>query len=188
MSLRSVCKSLLKRVCFCSLIFCGVFAFGQVTTKPPTDIYTGFVGTWTGLGEYDMKGVHVTQPITISITETNKRDALKCEYVYGTKGKKYFSRDTRVIAFDSVRSMMKSHWKGKSSDVYQLEGFQAFAATGFGTFTAVAHELDQGRPAVFVGVFHLDRGSFTYKWDKSFDGKTFVPYGKFTLTRAISPN
>jgi hypothetical protein len=186
MSLRSVFKFVFQKVGTCLLIFCGTFATGQVTTTPPIDIYAGFVGTWTGLGEYDMKGTHVAQPITISITETKKRDALKCEYVYGTKGKKYFSRDTRVIVFDRVRSVMKSHWKGKSSDVYQLEKFQAFAATGLGTFTAVAHELDQGRPAVFVGLFHLERNNFSYKWDKSFDGKTFVPYGSFTLTRVLN--
>jgi hypothetical protein len=78
---------------------------------------------------------------------------------------------------------MTSQWKHKGVEHIQTRDLDRFAQTGLGTFSATTVVPEKGQRITFAGEFHLERDAFSYKWDRSTDGKNFVMNGVFILTR-----
>jgi hypothetical protein len=159
------------------------------TSSPPIDIYAGFVGTWIGTGDYPIKdGVRIKQYVELECSETKKKDALKCQYIFGHKGDKNFHRAMHTITFDPIKGVYASVWGGgwwgaDYDQTYQTVGLDTFAKRGKGVFMASTHGTKGTPRAVMNIVLGLDENTFVYRWDTSSDGKTFVKFSTFSFTR-----
>jgi hypothetical protein len=139
-----------------------------------------------GTDRYLKDGTDVTVTLRLEISETKKKDGLQCSYTYGEKGQKGFERSKRRLTLNPSTGEMTSHWNGHPTEHYEAKGLDEFAATGLGAFTAATNTKEDGKPVLYEGEFRLSQDKFSYKWDKSFDGKTFVRNGTITLEREAS--
>jgi hypothetical protein len=154
---------------------------------PTVDIYQNFVGAWEGTDRYFKDGVEIIEALRVEIQETKKKDALKCVYIYGKKGQPGFERTSRRITLHPVKSIMTSEWKNAAPENYRATGLDGFAAKGLGTFTVSTTVPEGDKKNTYVGVFSLYPDRFFYRWEKSEDGKAFVPSGIIDLNRVSPP-
>jgi hypothetical protein len=157
----------------------------QTTTTPKADIYANFLGTWVGSDHYLKNNVPVDISLELTITETKKKDAIRCDYTYSKKGQKDYDRTTRFLTLLPATSEMILQWKGEDKDHYKASGLDEFSQAGLGTFTAVTTLMVNGQKTMYRGTFELGKDSFKYQWEKSLDGRDFNVSAIFLLTRVI---
>jgi hypothetical protein len=156
----------------------------QTTSIQKADIYTNFLGTWVGTGSFIQDHGRVTVPLQITITETKKKDAIRCDYIWSKKGEKYYLLHTKFLTLLPAKSEIVQQYKDAGKLYYQAKGLDEFSQTGFGTFTGAAILPGSGHPITAHSTFDLETDSFKYKAETSLDGQNFVVGQILLLTRA----
>ena len=154
----------------------------QTTVIEKPDIYANFLGTWVGTGSYMEHGVRVTVPLQITITETKKKDAIRCDYIWSKKGQRDYALRTKFLTLLPAHSEILQQWEGEDELRYNATGLDEFSQTGLGTFTAISRFVYSGQ-MMTRSTFQLQKDSFKYKLETNIDGH-FAATQIILLTRA----
>jgi hypothetical protein len=168
------------------LLSTAVAAQGQRAAMDPPDIYSSFVGKWVGSSLTLRNGRQVVEPVSIEITETSKKDAIREDTAYGKPGEKGFSKDTRFMILDPAKSQLTLYWKGNPKDIYDVVGLDQFAQTGYGSLVGIQQSLDGTQPVTYRLTIQVTKDSFTYKWEQSANGQPFLIRSLFSFVRETS--
>jgi hypothetical protein len=160
----------------------STIGLSQTTVIEKPDIYANFLGVLVGTGSYMKDDVRVTVPLQITITETKKKDAIRCDYIWSTKGHRDYALRTKVLTLLPATSEILQQWEGEDERRYNAKGLDEFSQIGFGTFTAVSRFVYSGQ-MMTRSTFQLQKDSFKYKSEENLDGH-FVATQIILLTRA----
>jgi hypothetical protein len=165
------------------LVSTALAAQGQAAAVDLPDIYSSFVGKWVGSSLTLRNGRQVVEPVSIEITETSKKDAIREDIAYGKPGEKDSSKETRFISLDPVKSVLTLYSKGASKDIFDVVGLDQFAQTGYGSLVGVQKSLDGTQPVTYRLTIQITKDSFTCKWEQSANGQPFLIRSLFSFVR-----
>lgn len=155
---------------------------GQADVQLQT-VDSHFEGTWVGTNHDYTKTPIVSNPVRIEVKENPKKRELRFEYTYGTKGQKGYDRFVRFMAIKPAQSTVEFHWQHESIERYQVSGLDGVLSTGYGEFTCMGTAQTDVEHRPYRGVFHIEANQFTFSWEKSGDGASFIKTGDWVLTR-----
>ena len=170
-------------------VFTASFSLAAAAAQTPSvsnsvDFYHGFVGTWEGTNQYTYQGRAINEAVRITIKESRKHDSLKCDYRYGTKGVSKTAHRVLTLTLEPAKGVVTRKWSDSLPESYDSSDLAQFAKTGVGRFIAVNDDRRTETELLYRFTVDLAADTFSYDWEKSEDGKTYVLQDRVNLHRS----
>jgi hypothetical protein len=179
---------------FCSILLVCVLSCSWLQGPGQMDprlqvLYSHFVGVWVGTYYGYREPKIVTSPVRVVITIDAKRERLRWEYTYGTKGQKSYDHLVRFMAIDPAKSWVTinqagSEWTYKAGDLKEL------LDTGYGIFhfAGAEFQFSSGSDVVSLGTYEIKEDSLYYCWAETSNRVDFSTRAEWKLTRESAAN
>jgi len=160
---------------------------------PPTtasSLTAQFAGRWTGQLEYRdfQSDAQVSLPTWLTIRERPDHASLELDYVYDD-GPNKTVRERMILAFDRAASTARmTSDRDHTSEVYAVEGLDAFAKQGRGTLILTGPGTENDKPVQVRITLTLRRNLYTLRKETQHAGEDFKFRDAYTFTRAEPPS
>jgi hypothetical protein len=172
-----------------SLIFGIILLFqtaqlsAQTSVPSGVQVYSNFLGTWTGTNRYKREDIWHEGKLKLRIT-SDKR-GMRFDYDYldqDKKGKEHHDRSTRFVTLIPNGDKVVLQWDGSDTETYRANGLSKFAETGFGAFSFSGLWPDR-KPAAMKCMFTLSKDEFAYQWESGDPGSPYQLTAVWTLKK-----
>jgi hypothetical protein len=156
---------------------------------PAGSLTAQFAGAWTGQLEYRdfQSDAQVFLPTWLTIRERPDRTSLELDYVYDD-GPNKTVRERMTLALDRAAATARlTSDRDHTSEVYAVEGLEAFAQQGRGTLILTGPGTENDQPVQVRITLTLRRNLYTLRKETQRAGEAFKFRDAYTFTRARPP-
>ena len=171
----------------CLTLLCVYAESQSASSIASEDPYRNFVGSWSGTIPFSTDKMPPT--VKLRVTEEKDGSRMRWDYVFGVKGDKGYTHDTKWFVLNPDKAQMTTWWKGKRKQMYGTFALDTFAKSGYGKFMAGISWKNKVAATTYNRItVDLHPESLMYLWEVSPDGTNFSTYSRFEFKRDAESN